>query len=133
MGGVLSLNENVNNLARHVHSPYWLWTLEAEGTFYVGFVLSNMKNMLFTKICLCFPHGIHFQLNVGKSNAIAFASLSSQIRDYLLPLQMQLLAHNHRAIFMFLITKPFWRDNTAGSNAITSKTCVLGEAPTHFL
>ncbi|XP_031117225.1 putative germin-like protein 2-1 [Ipomoea triloba] len=59
-----------------------------EGTLYVGFVLSNpppgMKNKLFTKTLypgdvFVFPQGlIHFQFNVGHSNAIAFAGLSSQ-------------------------------------------------------
>ncbi|KAL3349944.1 hypothetical protein AABB24_022813 [Solanum stoloniferum] len=59
-----------------------------EGTLYVGFVLSNpgpnMKNKLFTKILhpgdvFVFPVGlIHFQFNVGKTNAVAFAGLSSQ-------------------------------------------------------
>ncbi|XP_019195292.1 PREDICTED: germin-like protein subfamily 1 member 13 isoform X2 [Ipomoea nil] len=59
-----------------------------EGTLYVGFVLSNpppgMKNKLFTKTLYAgdvfvFPQGlIHFQFNIGHSNAIAFAGLSSQ-------------------------------------------------------
>nr|GLL38782.1 putative germin-like protein 2-1 [Ipomoea trifida] len=59
-----------------------------EGTLYVGFVLSNpapgMKNKLFTKTLypgdvFVFPEGlIHFQFNIGHSNAIAFAGLSSQ-------------------------------------------------------
>ncbi|KAH0783190.1 hypothetical protein KY290_002788 [Solanum tuberosum] len=59
-----------------------------EGTLYVGFVLSNpgpnMKNELFTKILhpgdvFIFPIGlIHFQFNVGKTKAVAFAGLSSQ-------------------------------------------------------
>uniref|UniRef100_A0A3Q7EPS2 Germin-like protein n=1 Tax=Solanum lycopersicum TaxID=4081 RepID=A0A3Q7EPS2_SOLLC len=59
-----------------------------EGTLYVGFVLSNpgpnMKNKLFTKILhpgdvFVFPVGlIHFQFNVGKTDAVAFAGLSSQ-------------------------------------------------------
>ncbi|KAM3377817.1 germin-like protein subfamily 1 member 17 [Capsicum galapagoense] len=59
-----------------------------EGTLYVGFVLSNpgpnLKNKLLTKILqpgdvFVFPIGlIHFQLNVGKTNAVAFAGLSSQ-------------------------------------------------------
>ncbi|XP_009786129.1 putative germin-like protein 2-1 [Nicotiana sylvestris] len=59
-----------------------------EGTLYVGFVLSNpgpnMKNKLFTKILkpgdvFVFPIGlIHFQFNVGKTKAVAFAGLSSQ-------------------------------------------------------
>ncbi|KAG6653159.1 germin-like protein subfamily 1 member 13 [Carya illinoinensis] len=58
-----------------------------KGTLYVGFVTSNQadgKNLLFTKVLnagdvFVFPIGlVHFQLNIGKSNAIAFAGLSSQ-------------------------------------------------------
>ncbi|XVF06497.1 hypothetical protein REPUB_Repub06bG0053400 [Reevesia pubescens] len=55
-----------------------------EGTLYVGFVTSNPDNRLITKV-LCpgdvfvFPVGlIHFQFNIGKTNAVAFAGLSSQ-------------------------------------------------------
>ncbi|KAM3219435.1 hypothetical protein P3L10_023966 [Capsicum annuum] len=56
---------------------------------YVGFVTStsapNMKNRLFSKILhpgdvFVFPMGlIHFQLNVGKSKAVAFIALNSQL------------------------------------------------------
>ncbi|KAJ7971845.1 Germin-like protein subfamily 1 member [Quillaja saponaria] len=55
-----------------------------EGTLYVGFVTSNTDNRLFTKVLnkgdvFVFPIGlIHFQLNVGDGNAVAFAGLSSQ-------------------------------------------------------
>ncbi|PKI38717.1 hypothetical protein CRG98_040895 [Punica granatum] len=56
-----------------------------EGELYVGFVLSNqLGNRLITKVLkpgdvFVFPIGtIHFQLNVGKTNAVAFAGLSSQ-------------------------------------------------------
>ncbi|KAK4773126.1 hypothetical protein SAY87_028145 [Trapa incisa] len=56
-----------------------------EGTLYVGFVTSNqLGNKLITKVLypgdvFVFPIGlIHFQLNVGKTNAVAFAGLSSQ-------------------------------------------------------
>nr|GLL38775.1 germin-like protein subfamily 1 member 13 [Ipomoea trifida] len=59
-----------------------------EGTFYVGFVLSNpapgMKNKLFTKTLypgdvFVFPESlIHFQFNIGKTPAVLFAALSSQ-------------------------------------------------------
>ncbi|KAI9184704.1 hypothetical protein LWI28_000143 [Acer negundo] len=55
-----------------------------EGTLYVGFVTSNPDNKLFTKILnkgdvFVFPIGlIHFQFNIGKTNAVAFAGLSSQ-------------------------------------------------------
>ncbi|CAN4108234.1 unnamed protein product [Withania somnifera] len=58
------------------------------GTLYVGFILSNagpnLKNKLFTKILhpgdvFIFPIGlIHFQFNVEKTKAVAFAGLGSQ-------------------------------------------------------
>lgn len=55
-----------------------------EGTLYVGFVTSNPNNTLFSKILnpgdvFVFPIGlIHFQVNIGKYPAVAFAGLSSQ-------------------------------------------------------
>jgi hypothetical protein len=55
-----------------------------EGTLLVGFVTSNPDNRLFSKVLYAgdvfvFPIGlIHFQFNVGKTNAVAFAGLSSQ-------------------------------------------------------
>ncbi|CAN6686917.1 unnamed protein product [Malus baccata var. baccata] len=55
-----------------------------EGTLYVGFVTSNPDHRLFTKVLnkgdvFVFPVGlIHFQLNVGHTSAVAFASFSSQ-------------------------------------------------------
>uniref|UniRef100_A0A7C8YUR4 Germin-like protein n=1 Tax=Opuntia streptacantha TaxID=393608 RepID=A0A7C8YUR4_OPUST len=58
-----------------------------EGTLYVGFVTSNIPNdgnKFFAKLLkpgdvFVFPQGlIHFQLNVGKTPAVAFAALSSQ-------------------------------------------------------
>ena len=55
-----------------------------EGTLFVGFVTSNPDNRLFTKTLnkgdvFVFPVGlIHFQLNVGKTNALAISGLSSQ-------------------------------------------------------
>ncbi|PKI43037.1 hypothetical protein CRG98_036516 [Punica granatum] len=55
-----------------------------EGTLYVGFVNSNPENSLFAKVLnpgdvYVFPKGmIHFQLNVGKTKAVAVAGLSSQ-------------------------------------------------------
>ncbi|KAM6577015.1 hypothetical protein CsatB_028852 [Cannabis sativa] len=57
----------------------------AEGTLYVGFVSSNQDgNRLFTKVLnkgdvFVFPIGmIHFQFNIGKTPALAFAGLGSQ-------------------------------------------------------
>ncbi len=55
-----------------------------EGTLYVGFVTSNPQNRLITKVLypgdvFVFPIGlIHFQFNIGKTPAVAFAGLSSQ-------------------------------------------------------
>ena len=55
-----------------------------EGTLYVGFVTSNPDNRLISKVLykgdvFVFPEGlIHFQLNVGKTKAVAIAALSSQ-------------------------------------------------------
>ncbi|KAL4611327.1 hypothetical protein ACB092_08G115600 [Castanea dentata] len=55
----------------------------AEGTLLVGFVTSN-PNKLFTKVLnkgdvFAFPIGlIHFQFNIGQTNAVAFAGLNSQ-------------------------------------------------------
>ncbi|GLT38501.1 hypothetical protein SLA2020_127470 [Shorea laevis] len=56
-----------------------------EGTLYVGFVSSNQdKNRLFTKVLnkgdvFVFPIGmIHFQLNIGKTPAVAFSAFSTQ-------------------------------------------------------
>ncbi|KAJ9678653.1 hypothetical protein PVL29_020741 [Vitis rotundifolia] len=55
-----------------------------EGTLYVGFVTSNPDNRLISKVLykgdlFVFPQGlIHFQLNVGTTNAVAIASLGSQ-------------------------------------------------------
>lgn len=56
-----------------------------EGTLYAGFVTSNQNgNHLYTKILypgdlMVFPIGlIHFQLNIGKTKGLAFASFGSQ-------------------------------------------------------
>ncbi|KAL3533938.1 hypothetical protein ACH5RR_007459 [Cinchona calisaya] len=55
-----------------------------EGSLQVGFVTSNPDNRLFTKVLqkgdvFVFPIGlIHFQRNVGNTNAVAIAGLSSQ-------------------------------------------------------
>ncbi|PIA33896.1 hypothetical protein AQUCO_03900034v1 [Aquilegia coerulea] len=55
-----------------------------KGSLYVGFVTSNPDNRLITKVlyegdAFVFPVGlIHFQFNIGKTQAVAFAALSSQ-------------------------------------------------------
>ncbi|XP_059668331.1 putative germin-like protein 2-1 [Cornus florida] len=55
-----------------------------EGSIEVGFVTSNPDNQQFTRVLqkgdvFVFPVGlIHFQRNVGHSNAVAIAALSSQ-------------------------------------------------------
>ncbi|PQQ06772.1 germin-like protein subfamily 1 member 11 isoform X1 [Prunus yedoensis var. nudiflora] len=69
----------------HTHPRATEILVVLEGTLYVGFVTSNGDgNRLFTKVLnmgdvFVFPIGlIHFQLNVGQVNAVAFAGLSSQ-------------------------------------------------------
>ncbi|KAH6788217.1 RmlC-like cupins superfamily protein [Perilla frutescens var. hirtella] len=73
----------------HTHPRATEILVVVEGTLYVGFVTSNPanpneKNKLFTKTLypgdvFVFPEGlIHFQFNTGKTNAVAFAGLSSQ-------------------------------------------------------
>ncbi|PQQ05542.1 germin-like protein subfamily 1 member 16 [Prunus yedoensis var. nudiflora] len=69
----------------HTHPRATEILVVLEGTLHVGFVTSNGDgNRLFTKVLnkgdvFVFPIGlIHFQLNVGKVNAVAFAGLSSQ-------------------------------------------------------
>ncbi|OWM71642.1 hypothetical protein CDL15_Pgr005830 [Punica granatum] len=69
----------------HTHPRGTEFLIVVEGELYVGFVLSNqLGNRLITKVLkpgdvFVFPIGmIHFQLNVGKINAVAFAGLSSQ-------------------------------------------------------
>ncbi|KAK6125552.1 hypothetical protein DH2020_040705 [Rehmannia glutinosa] len=73
----------------HTHPRATEVLVVVQGTLYVGFVTSNpanpnTNNKLFTKTLypgdvFVFPEGlIHFQLNVGKTNVVAFAGLSSQ-------------------------------------------------------
>ncbi|PQQ01149.1 germin-like protein subfamily 1 member 13 [Prunus yedoensis var. nudiflora] len=69
----------------HTHPRATEILVVLEGTLYVGFVTSNGDgNRLFSKVLykgdvFVFPIGlIHFQLNVGHVNAVAFAGLSSQ-------------------------------------------------------
>ncbi|KAL8473342.1 hypothetical protein ACS0TY_030246 [Phlomoides rotata] len=73
----------------HTHPRATEILVVIEGTLYVGFVTSNpadatQKNKLFTKTLhpgdvFVFPQGlIHFQFNIGKTDAVAFAGLSSQ-------------------------------------------------------
>ncbi|KAI3959441.1 hypothetical protein MKW98_019031 [Papaver atlanticum] len=72
--------------APHTHPRATEILVVMEGTLYVGFVTSNMGNVnkLFTKVLnkgdvFVFPVGlIHFQFNVGKTDAVAIAALSSQ-------------------------------------------------------
>ncbi|KAG6412403.1 hypothetical protein SASPL_125081 [Salvia splendens] len=73
----------------HTHPRATEAFLLLEGELYVGFVTSNpananQRNKLFTKYLkagdvFVFPQGIiHFQINVGKINAVAFAGFGSQ-------------------------------------------------------
>ncbi|XP_007030282.2 PREDICTED: germin-like protein subfamily 1 member 13 [Theobroma cacao] len=68
----------------HTHPRATEILVVLEGTLYVGFVTSNPDNRLITKVLypgdvFVFPVGlIHFQLNIGKTNAVAFAAFGSQ-------------------------------------------------------
>ncbi|CAA7055512.1 unnamed protein product [Microthlaspi erraticum] len=69
----------------HTHPRATEILLVQQGTLLVGFVTSNGDgNRLFTKTLkegdvFVFPEGlVHFQANIGKSPAVAFAALSSQ-------------------------------------------------------
>ncbi|GFQ04866.1 germin-like protein subfamily 1 member 13 [Phtheirospermum japonicum] len=73
----------------HTHPRATEILVVTQGILYVGFVTSNpanpnQRNKLFTKTLypgdvFVFPEGlIHFQLNIGKTDAVAFAGLSSQ-------------------------------------------------------
>ncbi|KAK3418235.1 hypothetical protein EUGRSUZ_H04190 [Eucalyptus grandis] len=69
----------------HIHPRGTKMLVVVEGMLYVSFVTSNqLNNTLFTKVLtkgdvFVFPQGfIHFQLNIGQANALAFAFLSNQ-------------------------------------------------------
>ncbi|KAJ9128974.1 hypothetical protein P3X46_034260 [Hevea brasiliensis] len=84
----------------HTHPRATEILIVLEGTLYVGFVTSN-PNRLITKVLnagdvLVFPiRLIHFQFNVGKTNAVAIAALSSQNQESS-QLQMQCLDQIHQ-------------------------------------
>ena len=67
----------------HIHPCGTELLVVMEGTLLVGFVTSN-PNKLFTKVLdkgdvFVFPIGlIHFQFNIGNTNAVAFSGLNSQ-------------------------------------------------------
>jgi quercetin dioxygenase-like cupin family protein len=92
---ILGLNTLGVSLARIDYAPYGLnpphihprateILTVLKGTLYVAFVTSNPDNRLFAKVLnagdvFVFPIGlIHFQFNVGNTNAFAFSSLGSQ-------------------------------------------------------
>ena len=68
----------------HTHPRATEILVVVKGTLYVGFVTSNPDNKFISKVLyegdvFVFPQGlIHFQLNHGPSNAVAFAGLGSQ-------------------------------------------------------
>ncbi|XP_044480239.1 germin-like protein subfamily 1 member 17 [Mangifera indica] len=68
----------------HTHPRATEILVVLEGTLLVGFVTSNPDNTLISKVLnkgdvFVFPIGlIHFQFNIGKTNALAIAALSSQ-------------------------------------------------------
>ncbi|KAK9292928.1 hypothetical protein L1049_020909 [Liquidambar formosana] len=68
----------------HMHPRGTELLLVLDGTLLIGFVTSNPDNRLFTKVLnagdvFVFPVGlIHFQFNVGHTNAVSISALSSQ-------------------------------------------------------
>ncbi|KAL5712927.1 hypothetical protein ACHQM5_015049 [Ranunculus cassubicifolius] len=70
--------------APHTHPRATEILQVVKGTLLVGFVTSNPENRLISKVLyegdvFVFPQGlIHFQANIGKYDAVAFAALSSQ-------------------------------------------------------
>ncbi|EEF36970.1 Rhicadhesin receptor precursor, putative [Ricinus communis] len=67
----------------HTHPRATEILVVIEGTLYVGFVTSNpnrfISKVLYPGDVFVFPIGlIHFQFNLAKTNAVAFAGLSSQ-------------------------------------------------------
>ncbi|KAJ9681946.1 hypothetical protein PVL29_018035 [Vitis rotundifolia] len=72
------------SLVRIDYAPYGQNPPHTHPQHYVGFVTSNPENRLISKVLnkgdvYVFPIGlIHFQFNVGHTNAVAIAALSSQ-------------------------------------------------------
>ncbi|KAH9728231.1 Germin-like protein subfamily 1 member 17 [Citrus sinensis] len=69
----------------HIHPRASEILLVLEGTLHVGFVTSDqLNNTLISKVlnkgdAFVFPIGlIHFQFNIGKTNAVAYSALNSQ-------------------------------------------------------
>ncbi|OMO84631.1 Germin [Corchorus capsularis] len=68
----------------HIHPRASEIFLVLEGTLYAGFITSLPEYRLITKVlqkgdAIAFPVGlIHFQLNIGKTNAVAIAGFSTQ-------------------------------------------------------
>ncbi|KAL9436538.1 hypothetical protein AB3S75_022563 [Citrus x aurantiifolia] len=69
----------------HIHPRASEILLVLEGTLHVGFVTSDqLNNKLIAKVlnkgdAFVFPKGlIHFQFNIGKTNAVAYSALNSQ-------------------------------------------------------
>ena len=67
----------------HTHPRATELLILLKGELYVGFVSTTNNTLFATKIyageLFVFPKGlVHFQLNVGKEHALAFAALSSQ-------------------------------------------------------
>jgi quercetin dioxygenase-like cupin family protein len=70
--------------APHIHPRATEVLVVLEGTLYAGFVTSNPDNRLFAKILnkgdvIVFPIGlIHFEINIGQTNAVALSNFNSQ-------------------------------------------------------
>ncbi|XP_057960687.1 germin-like protein subfamily 1 member 13 [Malania oleifera] len=68
----------------HLHPRASEMLVVVEGTLYAGFVTTNSDSRLFSKIlhkgdAFVFPVGlIHFQINIGRTPAVAFVGFGSQ-------------------------------------------------------
>ncbi|XP_044483539.1 germin-like protein subfamily 1 member 13 [Mangifera indica] len=69
----------------HTHPRATEIVVVLKGTLFVGFVTSNPNNTLISKVLnkgdvFVFPIGlIHFQVNIGKTNAVVIAGFNSQL------------------------------------------------------
>ncbi|KAJ4721152.1 Germin-like protein 1 [Melia azedarach] len=105
----------------HIHPRATEILTVLEGTLYVGFVTSNqLNNTLIAKVLkkgdvFVFPVGlIHFQFNIGKTNAVAIAALSSQNPGCHYDSELGPSERNHPSVLIFCQSIP------TGCNAVKS-------------
>ncbi|CAI9097446.1 OLC1v1033876C1 [Oldenlandia corymbosa var. corymbosa] len=90
----------------HLHPRATEVLVVLEGTLEVGFVTSSPENKLFTKVLnkgdvFVFPVGlVHFQRNVGYTNAVVYAGLSSQTPGAI-PVAAALLGQLRQSVMIY--------------------------------